>query len=516
MVDHIQVKTRAYHAVPAMPSVAWNTDDPQEQQQAQPPIPRSSYRHASSGDITHAPRVSVTSATSAIAAQPTEPSMPPISPSPSRQTSSMKSSNLPSGTPTPRSNSLATSIGSPGNPTKASKVKGASFFGFFTVKEPSARALLDYEEHVRKQAQTRNGRLTAVGMPGVSSAKLPATVPKVNSKWDGVPQAFKEKEREKEANKRHSTTSAGHSFRASLSAITHGGSDHSHSSSSTLDSEASRRNTGTGHSIFSSKSASQSSLGTRSGRENGSISIGSDSRDLPCRDNSQSWTSHSSTTLAGITSVTSDGSANRIRRTASGGGTSTDSEVFPPVPRLTESDSLRSVESTAAVPSRSLPLIAAPSRGAIVPTTHKDNTSNISSTSLPIAQADVSVKSSGADVLGPPATVRPKAKLQPPLIGGAGSLNDAAVSPSHSILRRDASRPGPARPPMSSYFTHSAVETAGIRQRPGLEMSTEGDPVAPWETEGAANGSGAGRGSPPVAQNGRGLLKRGRLAIFNK
>ena len=38
-------------------------------------------------------------------------------------------------------------------------------------------------------------------MPGVSSAKLPPTVPKVNTKWDGVPQALKEKEKEKEKDK---------------------------------------------------------------------------------------------------------------------------------------------------------------------------------------------------------------------------------------------------------------------------------------------------------------------------
>ena len=51
---------------------------------------------------------------------------------------------------------------------------------------------------MRKKTQARKGRPSAVGMPGVSSAKLPPTVPKVNTRWDGVPQALKEKEKEKD------------------------------------------------------------------------------------------------------------------------------------------------------------------------------------------------------------------------------------------------------------------------------------------------------------------------------
>lgn len=372
---------------------------------------------------------------------------------------------------------------------------------------------------MRKQAQTRNGRLTAVGMPGVSSAKLPVTVPKVNSKWDGIPQAVKEREKDKEAHKRHSTMLAERSFRAGLSAITHGDSDHAHISSSSLDSEASRRNASTGSSRFSSRSASQSSFGTNFGWENGSISSGSDINDFPCRNNSQSLRSHSSTTLAEVFSLPSDGSANRIVRRGSEGVAPTYLEHFPPVPRLIQPDSLQLVGSAAAVASRQMPLTTTSSRGAITPTTHNDNTSNTSSPPLPIAQADVSVKSSGADVLGPPATVRTKAKPQPLSTGEAGSINSAQVEPSHSILRRDASRPesnGPTRPPISSYSIHSAVETGRARQWPGLEMSTGGDMEAPGGPEGVPTRSDAGRILPSVGQNSRGLLKRGRLAIFKK
>ena len=71
--------------------------------------------------------------------------------------------------------------------------KGGSFLNFVSVKEPSAQAFEEYQNAMRK----KRGRATALGMPGVSSAKLPPTVPRVNSKWDGVPQAVKEKDKVK-------------------------------------------------------------------------------------------------------------------------------------------------------------------------------------------------------------------------------------------------------------------------------------------------------------------------------
>lgn len=87
--------------------------------------------------------------------------------------------------------------------------KGGSFFNFLNVKEPSAQAFEDYQNQMRKKTQGKKGRPTAVGMPGVSSARLPPTVPKVNTKWDGVPQALKEKEKEKPKEKHRPSLSAG-------------------------------------------------------------------------------------------------------------------------------------------------------------------------------------------------------------------------------------------------------------------------------------------------------------------
>ena len=145
-------------------------------------------------------------------------------------TISTPSAATPSTVPTSPRYSTSTSVSSPGRPTfavsptstnfgrdqnptsspatsapsksSASAIrkdkKGGSLFSFLSVKEPSAQAFEDYQNQIRKKSQGQKGRPTPVGMPGVSSAKLPPTVPKVNTKWDGVPLALKEREKEKE------------------------------------------------------------------------------------------------------------------------------------------------------------------------------------------------------------------------------------------------------------------------------------------------------------------------------
>lgn len=67
---------------------------------------------------------------------------------------------------------------------KTSKKKSSSFFNFLTVKEPTSGALEQYAQSQKKQAAEKG---TAF-MAGISSQKLPAEVPRVNTKWDGLPQ----------------------------------------------------------------------------------------------------------------------------------------------------------------------------------------------------------------------------------------------------------------------------------------------------------------------------------------
>ena len=62
--------------------------------------------------------------------------------------------------------------------------------GFLTVKEPSTAAFLQYAEEQKRAAALKSPR--TVGLQTVSQQKLPDHVPKVNSKWDGMPKVSSE------------------------------------------------------------------------------------------------------------------------------------------------------------------------------------------------------------------------------------------------------------------------------------------------------------------------------------
>ena len=147
---------------------------------------------ANSVSSTTTPSTVLTSPRFSMSTTPSSPSMSSfaVSPTSGRFPGDILGGPVPSSIPTPSSRLS-------GNAAKKDK-KGGSFFSVLSVKEPSAQAFEDYQNQMRKKTQGNKGRPTTVGMPGVSSAKLPSTVPKVNTKWDGVPQVVKEKEKEKD------------------------------------------------------------------------------------------------------------------------------------------------------------------------------------------------------------------------------------------------------------------------------------------------------------------------------
>lgn len=65
--------------------------------------------------------------------------------------------------------------------------KYGSLLGFLTLKEPSTAAFEEFAEQQRKVAAAKGARMNPVGMQTTPGRKLPADVPKVNSKWDGLP-----------------------------------------------------------------------------------------------------------------------------------------------------------------------------------------------------------------------------------------------------------------------------------------------------------------------------------------
>ena len=259
----------------ATTTMASNAAAGTQQARSQPHMPRLSYRNSATGTILRGRRdsaMTVSTASSTAAAAPTPPMSPPLSecyPSPplSRVTSGAQS------TISADAVSFTNSTLSAEAPTKLLKKRGSSLFSFLSVKEPSQQAFLDYQESIRKQTAARSGRVTAVGMPGVSSAKLPLTVPRVNSKWDGVPQTLKEKGKEKKDARRPSLMSHRHSS----SNATAGGLK-SRRSSLTL---GSQRSNPKSPSFFGNKAGNPSdSSVAKLGWESYSLSNGSSSKDL--------------------------------------------------------------------------------------------------------------------------------------------------------------------------------------------------------------------------------------------
>lgn len=111
-----------------------------------------------------------------------------------------------------RKPSVSDASGSPSEKSKSSetlevprKKKGRGLLNFLTVKEPSTKAFEEFAAQQRRELKERGAERPF----GVSSKKLPPGVPKVNSKWDGLPddkrdlikaierQRKKEQEREK-------------------------------------------------------------------------------------------------------------------------------------------------------------------------------------------------------------------------------------------------------------------------------------------------------------------------------
>lgn len=81
------------------------------------------------------------------------------------------------------------------SPSQAPFKKKSLFGGLFAVREPTQIAL----GQVAAQLAAQHGSTSATKVPNVRMEKMPDHVPKVNSKWDGIPDAIKQREkREKE------------------------------------------------------------------------------------------------------------------------------------------------------------------------------------------------------------------------------------------------------------------------------------------------------------------------------
>jgi hypothetical protein len=91
--------------------------------------------------------------------------------------------------------STASSVASSDDSRSSKKKKKAgSVFGFLSLKEPSQVAFEQYAEAQRKLALEKGSSSPSTSTSSstnYASKKLPGNIPKVNSKWDGVPDSIK-------------------------------------------------------------------------------------------------------------------------------------------------------------------------------------------------------------------------------------------------------------------------------------------------------------------------------------
>lgn len=98
---------------------------------------------------------------------------------------------------TKSSHSSATRAPWPAESFAPTKKKNSFFSGLF-AKEPTRMALAQVEADLK----AKHGAATPQTVPHVSARKIPDHVPKVNSKWDGVPEVVKQREREEKQRER--------------------------------------------------------------------------------------------------------------------------------------------------------------------------------------------------------------------------------------------------------------------------------------------------------------------------
>ncbi|MCJ1409001.1 hypothetical protein MMC19_003078 [Ptychographa xylographoides] len=365
------------------------------------------------------------------------------------------------------------------------KKKGNGLFSFLTVKEPSTQAWLDYQDDLKKQQPTQRGRVTAVGMPMVSSAKLPATVPKVNSKWDGVPEAVVQREKERKARLREmSLIQAKH-----MTDVYTGGSGRISRSSSR--SSRGSRNTKRHHNSIASLTTRPGNVSDSSfGPPPATASSAASSRaDFPVTP--PSIDAHDYTSIVGQSMKSGPGTPGSEHGAFPHSMESLkihDEQytlrlpAMPTIPRKPNPSASPGTipirPSTVTPPERhsTLPNSAPSVPAADIPT----HTSDLRTTVLTIPPHDhVILRSSGPGILGPPMSARRHPRPSDFPAGEAQQVVVPDVQP-QSILRT----PGtprkvdePHRPSLSSYLTKGAqLATPGTRASPqAITPLTDGD-----------------------------------------
>ncbi|KAH7086960.1 hypothetical protein FB567DRAFT_56039 [Paraphoma chrysanthemicola] len=165
---------------------------------AHPPpvrIPKLKYRNPLPADEPlPSPQTRRDSANSCDARDPiaTAPSIASSSRAPSSDyRQSFETASLTSGSLASTASSVSSSNDSKSSTKKKKKPSGV--LGFLSLKEPSQDALKQFADAQRKQAADKGTSTPGSSQPSsiYAAKKLPENIPKVNSKWDGIPESAK-------------------------------------------------------------------------------------------------------------------------------------------------------------------------------------------------------------------------------------------------------------------------------------------------------------------------------------
>ncbi|KAL9102170.1 MAG: hypothetical protein Q9163_002644 [Psora crenata] len=403
--------------------------------------------------------------------------------------------------------------------------KRQSFFsGLFTVKEPSAQALANYQKELMRSGPGKSGRMNAVGMPGVSSATLPPKVPKVNSKWDGIPRSVKDKDTKKSSGSRSSTlnrsrdastVSSERSSRGSSVRTSHSRRPHS-------------RGTLGGASTYTNGSGgSRNHLADLYGWEitdfSGGAPAKNDSVELPRPGTSGLTSDKSAPALQSKTSVASDilpppGINNNHVQEPPGSAS-----VPPHPPAHLPSPSVSSPNSLPPEPNTTSTFIGIPGETS-QKTLQKLQAApqedlRLTAAQPPVTTDQVVVRSSGINILGPPSSAKRAQVASPtqPKAEEAPQTSAYDTTP-RSILKKASSTPkNDGSPSQSPGSSGRPQRSHSVRERLGLGVHLRNNDVAPWELSELADPSEFERMLTPTPENGgRPLRRKGRTSLFKR
>ena len=478
-----------------------------QQPRAEKQIPKLSYRNASLERASPDSDRSVSSTTTSFSGIAISPDSQSPSNHASDTSTSMSTTYDPNTGALSKHSSQSTYL-SPPERAKSAKKKSSSLFSFLSAKEPSTQAWLDYQESIRKQQERQDGKITAVGMPMVSSQKLPAKVPKVNSKWDGVPEAVVQREKARKAAARRSML--GHRRQVSNAYST-----------GTIDSRPSLQ-LSNGQSNRRKSQVSVNSYGTVPPSSGSDTSVGGEISPTPSSINAKDFASIFTTSI---------GSAPQTPLSEVSSFVSSHCEV-PEILFDSHNVSPSSLDEEPR-PSASSPSLLVPSNGQTtspsisrssshhslttrrVDIGRQSATSSINTTILTIPPQDrVIIKSTGPHILGPPASARRQPKGVEPFLASEAQQLQLPDSKPRSSLKGDAgcqkTSSTISRPPISAYFSSQHKPQ---RATPDWPLRTD-DRAQSDSTALPADVPRMDRKDTSKPEGNKGSLRKNRMSLF--